>query len=233
MMYFIHIPKCGGTTIKELFYSAIEVNRCLTVWDTRFGAMVKPDEFAGVSAEVLNFRKAIIGHLPFSTMLENKHARILYEQDKLKMVTIVRDPIDRIISLLNYVKANKNHPGHTRANQLDPFVFMFKHTENMQHKFLRVSETESIESICKRIAVFPLEDSEQGIRCWMEKATNLSIKPVEKANVTARQFPDSKPLLREELNPSQIAALEEKHFRDYELYEYSKHHNPADQYSRI
>jgi hypothetical protein len=222
MLYFPHIPKCGGTTIKELFYSAVGRDHCIKIWDHRFESDVEADEFADLGSEVIYSKKAIVGHLLFRKMLVNKFAKELYTQNTLNVVTVVRNPIDRILSLFNYVNANEDHPHHKRIKEVDPFQFVLNQPSNIQHKFLQAYGNESVESICNRISIFPIEDSTKLVTEWIANKTGQTARPVRKLNVTADAFPDFIPFKRSALSPSQVATFEQKHQQDYELYEYSR-----------
>jgi len=222
MLYFPHIPKCGGTTVKKLFYAAVGRDHCIKIWDHRFDSNFEADEFAGLGSEVFCLKEAIVGHLSFRKMLANKYAKELYVQDKLKVVTVVRSPINRIISLLNYINANEKHPSHDRIKEIDPFQFVLNQPANVQYNFLQVHGTESVESICNRISVFPIEDSTKLVAKWLENITGQGVNPVNKLNVMAVNFPDFAPFTCRELSSSQVAILNEKHDMDYKLYEHSK-----------
>jgi len=222
MLYFPHIPKCGGTTIKHLFYSAVGIDNCLKIWNRSFGADYNPDEFVELESGVFSSVKAIVGHLPFKQALKNRCIRTLYEKGIVQAVSVVRDPLDRVVSLFNYMRANKSHPGHSRVREFELEKFAFNQRANFQTAFLRAHDGESVESICSRMYVFPIEQSELRVRQWLEETISQRVNPVRKANITVDAFPDSTQVKSIELNPHQVSAFTQKHYQDYELYNLSK-----------
>lgn len=67
MIYFPHIPKAGGTTLKKKFYKAFGENNCLKVWNG-FASNAEVADFHQISD--LKQYSAIVGHLPVSIFLE-------------------------------------------------------------------------------------------------------------------------------------------------------------------
>lgn len=222
MIYFPHIPKCGGTTVKELFYSVFGIDGCLKVWGKGFASDVEPDEFAAVEREFLYSKKAIVGHLSFKQLLRNEYAQELYMADKLKVITIVRDPIDRIISLFNYASAYSEHPNHDQIKEIQPLQYIMDEPANKQCKFLRLNEIETVDSISNRISIIPLNNSIEIVTSWIKTTTGMSARSIPRLNVTAESFPDFVPFKRSTLTAVQINLLKQKHREDYRLYETSQ-----------
>ncbi len=222
MLYFAHIPKCGGTTIKQLFYSAVGIENCIKVWDRNFGADFSETDFASLGADVLRGKKAIVGHLKFQQALQNKHLRTLHENGNLHTVSVVRHPLDRQMSLFNYVRAKKDHPGHLRVSKMGFEEFATNQQANFQLNFLRSHEGEPVASIFSRMSVYPIEHSEELVRRWLERMTNQRVKPMQKLNITSATYPDMVPYKSSDLKPSHVAAMRRKHNLDYELYTYSR-----------
>jgi hypothetical protein len=71
VFYFPHIPKAGGTTLKQLFYLAFGTDKCMKVWNPDFGADYAVAEFTQLSLEDIERSQVILGHLPFATYLSN------------------------------------------------------------------------------------------------------------------------------------------------------------------
>jgi len=112
MIYFPHIPKAGGTTLKRMFDRNLGAGKCIGIWDKRFGADFNADEFPSVDVSSIKEGLALYGHLNIRTALDNKHIAHLDENGELLIISAVRDPIDRIISLFNYMRVTEKHPSH-------------------------------------------------------------------------------------------------------------------------
>jgi len=218
LLYFPHIPKCGGTTIKRLINSAVGRANCLRVWNKDFGGDVSREEFVTLGKAVFETKKAIVGHLPLGRALSNEHLKRLHDNGELKTFTIVRDPIDRRISLYNYMRSWSGHPRHEKIKEVDPIEFILHPPWNFQSDYLRESKDEPVESILQRIAVFPIDGSELSIRRWLEIQIGQKLSPASKANVTSVKFPDLSHFKRSLLTSDQISFLKSKHDVDFCLF---------------
>ena len=69
-------------------------------------------------------------------------------------MTVVRDPVDRIISLRNYMCAMTEHPDRNRALAIVPSTFILQEGLNFQSNFLMEYSSESINSIVQLIDFF-------------------------------------------------------------------------------
>lgn len=109
---FMHIPKAAGSTFKSVLWR--EYGRS-AVFD--FRAPTMHEDFARFLAlsprERARFR-AIQGHVPFGL-----HRLI---EGPCRYVTLLRDPVDRLVSTYRFVRATPHHPDHIRV-AADDFTF--------------------------------------------------------------------------------------------------------------
>lgn len=106
-LVFLHIPKTGGTTLREILKREFDPARTLTLasdseaeWD-RFWAMEQGerDEF-----------DLVVGHTPFG----------LHEglRPGARYVAMLRDPVERVISHYRFIRSRPNHELYEQVNAL-------------------------------------------------------------------------------------------------------------------
>lgn len=115
---FLHMPKCGGTSLSEAMYATVPFSQRLAVIDAvstrRAAAMVNHGvddiltchEDLDRGQEVFDLRETILlQHMAWDSWL--LHGHVLYSQkaedhfgDLYKYVTLLRDPVERMISNL-------------------------------------------------------------------------------------------------------------------------------------
>lgn len=96
--YYLHIPKCGGTTFKKFVFKLFGKDKVWRVWPGESSDLTD-DSFRELTIEALSKRRAVVGHLPAKDFFEK-----LSEQDVARYYccTIIREPIARFLSLWNY-----------------------------------------------------------------------------------------------------------------------------------
>ena len=221
MIYFPHIPKAGGTTLKQQFFRAFGNRNCLKVWNPRFGADVSPDEFKSVDSQTLKNKKAVIGHLPVSLFLENQYARSAFEAGEVKIITSVRNPIDRVISLYNYVSHNRKHPNHLAMKTKSPIDFISEQKRNFQYHFLEFPNAGGLEDIYKSVVVYSMEHSIEAFSTFFMEDMNFDVGPTEIKNTTASIAGAEKLFSMDDIPSDILLKLQEKHNLDMLLYDHS------------
>lgn len=114
-----HIVKTGGTSFVWAMRSILGEEH---VYDTRGG---KP-RLNELSSEERRAIWLFSGHFWFDTQ-ERPIAR------RKRYFVIIRDPVDRFVSLYNYVAQAKSHPGHAKYGVLDieaAFRYLSENTPN-------------------------------------------------------------------------------------------------------
>src|SRR5690625_6291801 len=99
----MHIPKTGGTTLSSIIQNQYNKNVVLT-------------EHVDMKIKEIEKSNSLMGHFYFG---------IHHEFSKpCTYITMMRDPIELIISLYFYIKKTELHPDHTTVNKmsLDEFI---------------------------------------------------------------------------------------------------------------
>lgn len=128
-LIFVHIPKTGGTTLQLI------LNR-------QYGRKVfnvKNEIMASKVAKVSTWRnkriKCLKGHLPFGY-------HKLFPNDDVKYISMLRDPVKRVISFYHFVKSRPHHHNYPAivGNNLSIKEFVEsgvnRHMENCQLRFI-------------------------------------------------------------------------------------------------
>lgn len=82
-LFFIHIPKCAGTTIEKAL--DLQKSEC-------FFSKTRFDNILNISPQHFSY----------------KDLRIIFQLKKFKLFTIVRNPYDRIVSEYKYIQKSEN-----------------------------------------------------------------------------------------------------------------------------
>ena len=124
---FVHLPKCGGTTLNRLIEWEYSPTRVFAIdpsffrWSYRRLLRVAPERLARM--------KVFQGHMPFGLH------RMLPQ--KATYLTVLRDPIDRGLSEYYYALSRVVHPEHRAMKRmsLDRYIQLTPYA-NVQTKLL-------------------------------------------------------------------------------------------------
>jgi hypothetical protein len=94
---FLHIPKAGGSTLSTVIQKNYDAKKIYTLAGTR-QAMIK---FVEKPREEINRYDCVQGHMGFGF-----HE---YFDDEIKYLTLMRDPVKRVISLYFYILRTPAH----------------------------------------------------------------------------------------------------------------------------
>ena len=204
MLFFLHIPKCGGSTTHQLFVHFSQRNLSwIKVWNPKFGADVHPNDFYKYDENLINQAACISGHLSYSQFLSNPAAKKRREKGEVTIISIVRDPIDVCISLYNYTRANHLHPCHEQMRNTDEKWFLNR--SSGQFKFLKHSESyenidKEIDRIFNNMIIIPIDKSEEILPKIFSKITGFDCaNKLEKRNITIKKWPDAQLIDRDTL----------------------------------
>lgn len=105
---FVHIPKTAGSTFHMLLNSRYDKSKVRNVFGSRYSepeiaAFIKEPESAKANIELLK------GHMPYGLHKHTPHKKFRY-------ISILRDPIDRVISQYYYIKKNSYNPLHKKVH---------------------------------------------------------------------------------------------------------------------
>ena len=218
IVFFPHIPKTGGTSLNHMFYSAFGGERCLKVWDPKFGADVSPDEFPNLPDQKFQNKSAIIGHIPVLKFLENSFTQRKLNNSQINFVTTVRDPISRIISLYNFVYYNKNHPNNKKIQEISLVKFSRNQQANFQFNYLKMKKDFDLDSIFEWMHVFPIEKSTLLLEKYFMRKFNIKVNASGVMNKSSDHAKGQRLFTIDDLSDETLQYLNERHSLDNELF---------------
>jgi len=220
--FFSHIPKAGGTTLKQMFFRAFGPQGCIKVWDPNFGADVDVEGFRGLEESRFREISAVVGHLPVGSFMENPFGKSLFDRGQVDIITSVRHPFERMVSLYNYLSYNSEHPHHERIKKTPLANFVKYQPANYQFEYLKADCFKTPKDILKSLKVFSMEKSIEGFGKYFSERHNFIAGKVEVQN-TSKTHAGSRRLYKVEDIPRDILLeLNDKHELDLELYESAK-----------
>lgn len=217
--FFLHIPKCGGTTIKQYYSKAFNPQNCIKVWNPAYGANCDSKGFSKFDISKAN---CIIGHLPFLSAYKNETFKHVFDNRNIIIHTVVRDPIDRMLSLYNYISGLEKHPLHNKVKNQNIDDFLLEQPCNDQCRMLGIDYLGSVEGISERIHIIDLEKSNDYFHNYFNDNFNLSIPQMSKKNVTSEQFKLKNLKVKNDISEDIIKLLNKRNELDYQLYEFAK-----------
>lgn len=99
---FLHLPKCAGTSIRVLLSNLFQ-DRIIEDYESYYGYPLK-DRFTFILASLLQDIQVDKSKIVYGHFFPIKYIYGLPNKD-VKLVTILRDPIDRLISHFRYWKS--------------------------------------------------------------------------------------------------------------------------------
>ncbi len=105
-LIFMHLHKCGGTSLLSALADVYKANECFTIDGTRFRDSAKEL----IMVQDRNKYKLIQGHMIFGL---HKY----FEEGENRYFTMLREPVSRIISLYNYANENPSLTYHKELKE--------------------------------------------------------------------------------------------------------------------
>jgi len=217
LYFFLHIPKCGGSTIKQYYLSSFQ--KCIKVWDPRFGADCSSIQFENFE---ISDSECIIGHLHFLDAMKNNTFKKNLMLKNIQINTIVRDPIERMVSLYNYMNKFEKHPFHNEIKKISFEDFLLERDRNFQCKMLGIDYWGSLNEIVKNVDVIDIERSNEYFFNLFKTKFNYNLPIKEKANITAIEYGSDNLKMKKDISPQVLKILHEKNKLDFELYNIAK-----------
>ena len=218
LLFFPHIPKAGGETLKELFFSTFSPEEMLKVWNTNFGADIEAEDFEWLPNESLRGIRAVFGHLSVQQFLSNRFARALYDDGRVTIVSSVRHPIDRIISLYNYTLAFRAHPNNAHSSLIDRQDWLRWQPCNFQVTFLDLVFDCNGPVLPPFYHVFPIESSIDGFSSFFKETFGTDIGTLAIKNKTIDFDGSISSFSKAGMDRELINQLESAHHLDIALY---------------
>jgi hypothetical protein len=146
---FSHIPKAAGNAIRAHLWSRLPVGLRILVHSGGASALVSsgletPDCSLGLSPADWPIYKLphdwllLTGHLKVSDLLANPEVQ--QNDTEIVLFSILRDPIDRIISLYNYARSTPHHPKFDAMQGVAFESFLIRHRANAQSEWLKIPD---------------------------------------------------------------------------------------------
>jgi len=101
-LFFLHIPKAGGTTFYEIIYRNFAYRSVAKIDGTHVAKSI--EELTGRPLSVKNKFECIVGHFNYGF---HEHF-----SGKYSYITFLRSPVDRVVSLFHHIKNVPQHPLH-------------------------------------------------------------------------------------------------------------------------
>ena len=202
---FIHIPKCAGQSIENIFLKDLGLN-----WQDRYPLLLRPKKAKEKGPERLAHLYAE-EYFKFGFIPKEKY-------DKFFKFTIIRNPIDRVLSEINYrripKKKSTNSNGFesveeyiSKVSKLNKFSDLQRHI-SPQVKFLYDSETNEL--LVDKIISF--DELNYEVPKILKKKLRVFLE-VPKINASK-----SKLWLKEELTSEDFSFLHDFYASDFKFF---------------
>lgn len=222
-LIFMHIPKTAGSTLRTIIDKQYQEDQILNHPN---GIPTFEGLFNELSKEEIRNVKCIKGHYPFGI-----HQ---YFSKPFTYITMLRHPIERVLSLYYYIKSESEHPNyHLLKNlSLEEFIdldadFINSKTERYQ---LQNNNTQTLyasggspldlkkakENLRKFFTVVGITEMFDESLSLMQKKLNWNDISYAKALVN-KQRP-----AKEDLSPDILAKIKSKNELDFKLYYWAR-----------
>lgn len=209
----MHIPKTGGLTLRRVIDKQYKKEDIIDL------NLKKIKDYGHTLSNKLRTKSFIYGHVRFGV-----HQ---YKTGPFQYITMLRDPVERIISTYYFIKENpKNNLHHVVKNMtLEQFVKedaprIKKAIENHQTRFVSGKRVPDLEiakkNLSKHFAVVGITERYNESIFLMKKALGWGDIDYQKINATK-----SRPKANE-ISKETVQLIREKNRLDLELYHYGK-----------
>jgi hypothetical protein len=218
-LIFIHIPKTAGSTLNKIIKSQFPNKSIFKIDASKEDKSI--EELRKLDKKERNKIRCVMGHMSFGVHKDLPRS--------FEYITVLRNPVDRVISLYYFILRKQDHPLHERlvANNMTLEDFINDKTiassiENLQTRLISGKKTDNITRLhlaqknLKKyfIAVGITEKFDTSLELFSQKL-GWKISDYQSINITqdrpqTSQFPQHI-----------IRAIEEKNAWDMELYEFA------------
>ncbi len=195
---FLHIPKTGGTTLKDLLARSVGKQNVIT-W---YGANKFKQGIHGIPQHVKPHTQWIIGHF-------NYGLHELLDQD-VRYFCVLRDPIERLISNYEFTRSRTpmetdDHSVLNAAKHMDIIYFVAAHPglHNEQTRYLSGTHSNDLELAFKHLdsVITGVQDFLPDYIANIQKICHLKRRPLIWRNQSGKSWKDIYPdNIRDELS---------------------------------
>jgi Sulfotransferase family len=214
LIIFSHIPKTGGLTLRSIIDRQYRPDQIY-----RYPAHQYQEALKKLSTVQREKIRCIYGHCRFGI-----HR---YFHRPFRYITLLRDPVNRVISAYYYIKSSPNNKLYTKANRLSFEEFILSKDDNIrlplwnhQTRFLSGKHHPDLEqakrNLSKHYAVVGITEMYPHSVFLMKRALGWSDIDYTKQNVTKRR--PHKQQVPEEL----IRIIKQNNALDIQLYHFAK-----------
>ena len=212
--FFIHVPKTAGTTMLRIIEDRYPPGSVESLY------LAPPDEAKARIAKIGPQTRIVAGHVDYS-----------YSRNfpgPFRAFAMLREPVDRAISLFYFVKREASHPSHQAVLEgAITIEEMSREQGGMQARFIAgYSPTEPVDDdtllaqakqhLVEKLAVFGLTERFDETLLLLTKALGWTLRGYARKNV-AKERPS-----KDATDPVLLAAIRDASAVDVALYEFAR-----------
>ena len=212
--FFIHVPKTAGTTMLRIIEDRYPSGSVESLY------LASPEEATARIAKIGPRTRIVAGHVDYS-----------YSRNfpgPFRAFAMLREPVERAISLFYFVKREPSHPSHEAVREGRITIEeMSREQGGMQARFIAgYSPTEAVDEhillaqakahLVEKLAVFGLTERFDETLLLLTNALGWKLRGYARANVT-RKRPSQRAT-----DPALLAAIRECSAVDIALYEFAR-----------
>ncbi len=217
-IFFLHIPKCAGNSVWHALWDISGRRRSYQV-AVRKHILA----FQGAPASKLEAYDVVGGHGPL-----NMYAEKLSDMPERLKFTILRHPLERIVSAFNYISAKPRHPFHKKVSN-DSFSNYVRDASMCRPNMM--SQLISGEPCAEK--TLEILENWFDLYCDFDRIDDLVAELYRSAGrlpkSTAHKNKGVPKFKVSDIDPKLISFIEETHSEDLKLYKLIQSRNSASQ----
>ncbi len=209
---FSHIPKTAGTSLHRVFMNLLAGSgrtfkyfmRSDGIPPEKFSTRTLPDDWAFIG-----------GHIQLRYLME--HGELDLDDPETVFLSFVRDPIDRLVSLYNFIRVTPRHRLHDEVRAMSAEDFLMSEPANVHLDFLT---PDGASPKCKVLLAAVDHLAETGAELASElTGQDIGVEAFQKRHNEGRRDEGVTPLTRADLSGEALQKLKQRHAEDAALYQ--------------